>query len=345
MKYQKQPNYQDYINSLRNLCHQLSQGNTPPAIMVHGGSEYLLRKTSDALCNAAIMNFRSMTIIKKECSDFNESFIHQTLHQGGLFADKSCYIFNKCTGNAKNLTLLNQLSEFPSEHLLIFLFLQDKLAATVTKIATKANIPIVTCKEPKGSEVSTFIRSLAKKLDLNLPPKIIDLMLQLIGEDLALLENELRKLSLIFADKPEEITEQKIIETLGMLKQEHIFQIDQYLVKKEQSHALVLVQDLLERGESALVILTLIHRHCRQLLQFHQLKTSGKNPREIAGQMRLPNPVVQLYSQHWNNDRVPRYQEALEKCRQLDVAFKSRKNHEFRALSELIYIICTNSNS
>ncbi len=172
---------------------------------------------------------------------------------------------------------------------------------------------------------------MAKSFSLNLDDDALELLIDLIGNDFFKLNNELKKLSLIFREDTNLLSAKSISPELGMLRQDHAFTLTDHILSHKKEAALKLIDQLLTRGESSISILGIIARHCRNSLAFKRQQVLGE-PVEV----RLPFHVKRTYQSYCQNLDERRISEALSFCQKVDSSLKSSGMSEFILLSSVI---------
>lgn len=149
-------------------------------------------------------------------------------------------------------------------------------------------------------------------------------------------ENEIRKLSLIFADCSETLSADQLAPYLDCLKEEHAFKLDQSLISGNIATAQALLHDLLRRGESHLAILGILAHHCRKALQVYYLNKEGKQVREISQAIGLPFNIVKNYIPYARKSSPQKFKTALFQCQEADIIFKTSRIQSEIILSDVI---------
>lgn len=99
---------------------------------------------------------------------------------------------------------------------------------------------------------------------------------------------------------------------------------------------------LIDRGEPALKLLFMLHRHLRQLLGVKLSISLGKTQRQIEEEMNLKNFVAKKYISQSKRFELPRLYELLENAAKIDFAFKNLgvgAGEDVRMLQTLVYQI------
>ncbi|MBZ9572655.1 DNA polymerase III subunit delta [Patescibacteria group bacterium] len=141
-----------------------------------------------------------------------------------------------------------------------------------------------------GRALKTWIKNEFQKEGVEVPPKVVDFFSEFVGNDLWLLSNEIKKISLY--KRKEKKVEISDIESLVRPKIEaDIFKTVEALANKEKRKALKLIQKHLEKGDSPLYLLKMINFQFRNLLIACSFKEDGKTLSDLL-QLKLSHPYV-----------------------------------------------------
>ena len=185
----------------------------------------------------------------------------------------------------------------------------------------------------------SIVQNEAEALDIVLPPEVARFMVERCGHDIALLLSELNKCALR-AGQGNTVTRAIVEEMTRRKLQETIFDLTDALGERRTAHALGLMRELLEAGESPQQIFTMLVRHIRQLLQARSFLDAGialdnntlrRLPPALAAQLPKENLAAFLQNQSWAGKRftaqarnfsVSQLQNALRGALATDLAMK-----------------------
>lgn len=336
----KKQGYSDFFNDLKSVSAEWKTTNKPGIFFAWGTCEFFLDK--------AIATFKSNKTAllgtpysRQNGSDLDFDGFSNLWQQAGMFAESEIYIIDHIEKN-KNLSAM--LEEIPSSnhignHILLT-YNGSKLPAKIQKDLQKINAKLIHCFEPNKPELFKLTSDLCKKNKLNLGAESIHFLIENLGNELFQLENEIKKISLIFADEPEEhLTVNMISEHLGFLKEDHAFQLTDFLLHSKNSSAQCLIDDLMDRGESPIAVLGILTKHLRNTLIIGYGSKKGLREDVLAKKTKLPNFVVRSYNSYVRKVNLQKIATALTLCQEADLTFKSRKFNEKIVLGEIILAI------
>ena len=118
--------------------------------------------------------------------------------------------------------------------------------------------------------------------------------MELAGSDLQTLAGELDKL-LLYAWNEKNITDSAIEDLLSTSRQQSIFELIGTMGRRDRNGALRSLANLLSMGEHPLVVVTMMARHCRQVLIAKDGLSQGMNPREIGSAAQIPSFLLDQF--------------------------------------------------
>lgn len=215
--------------------------------------------------------------------------------------------------------------------------------AAVDKILENLGVIVDCTVDAKNSGLATaLVENEATLRDIPLANGAAAYLVERCGNDVARLLSELEKCALN-AGIGEMVTPAIIDEMTRRAPHETVFNLTDAIGERRGAHALELVRELVENGEPPELLLALLVRHLRQLLQARTFLDAGLSldnslarrlPPQIAAQLPKDgrdNLATALQSNSWmgrrlsgqaRNFSVPQLQRALELALEADLAFK-----------------------
>lgn len=311
----------------RAFCEEFSsfrdQGMTQPesgaVIFIWGSDDYLLYRSGQL-----IKKFRrANNLTPAQLIDASElksaTSLDEYWQEKDLFSDHSFYLFSQAE---KLKTPGTQLKRIPSAqglgNTLIFLYKAKSLSSSLQKELKRLGARQIPCFAPRTNEMNSFIRHLCKDFGIALNSEATGLLLESLGEDLFKLENEIKKLSLMFPGRSSEVSAEEVAPALGLLRQDHAFRLSRLLCQKESAKALDLALNLLLRGESAIALTGVIARHVRTAISVRE----SAHSRSGGSHIRLPWPVQKDYQSYVKDLPRAHLLEKLQDCQLADMQLK-----------------------
>jgi len=331
--------YKDFAIALGKIQDAVKSKTILAPIVIYGPSSYLGFKACNALRDSWLQLYGDDDSFHSfDADDLDLSLCDSLVEQRSLFQSSTLYMLKRCEKKLGAL-LTGQLGSVASsgQEQWIFAFSpSDKLPAKLSDLLQKMGAQFVCCVDPFPADLPRFILSLAKRFGVALSLDAASLFVTVCGNDLFQIDNELSKIALIFAGREAVLTPSDITPYLNILREDHAFELTNFILKRKGAQAQMLLEDLLGRGESGLAILGLFARHCRNAIAVSELHSRRSPLREIASILRLPVPVVNLYNDYVRSQPHELFASLLIECARADEYLKSSRISEELVLSSLL---------
>jgi DNA polymerase III subunit delta len=139
----------------------------------------------------------------------------------------------------------------------------------------------------KDAALEQWAASFIRKQGFRISTSAVKKIVALAGSDLQMLAAEMEKL-LLYAGKEKDIIDDAVDNLISGSRQQGIFKLIDAVAQGDQNEALRALANLLGMGEPPLRIVTMMARHCRQVLITKDCIARGINAREIAGAAQIP---------------------------------------------------------
>lgn len=133
---------------------------------------------------------------------------------------------------------------------------------------------------------SRLVREHAETLGKQLGNRAASLLLEVVGEDLGRLVQEVEKLALFAGDEPE-LTEEMVLAASSMVAEGQVWDLTAGLVARDPDMALAALHRALEEGEPEHKLLGLIGWQLRQVLEATDLLARGVPDKDVQKRTRL----------------------------------------------------------
>lgn len=134
---------------------------------------------------------------------------------------------------------------------------------------------------PRGHALAGWIERRAQACHYTIRPDAAQLLADLIGPQLGVLANALEKVAL-YAGEKMTISTEHVEACVAATRVNSIFELTDALGRREVAKCALLSRNLVESGESPMVVLAMVARQLRQLLQLRQLRSQGKSGSELS---------------------------------------------------------------
>lgn len=176
-------------------------------------------------------------------------------------------------------------------YLVVTLDADSKTTKELIDAARKANSLYVKFSAPKSHQLPRWIQARAKRFGKQISPEGARLIAEVTGADFYAIDSELEKLAVAVGNR-KVITEDDLALFLSGARLSSSFEVMDLLASGRRGDALLMLSELLERGEQPIAFLGLLARHVRLLWQVKSAESCGKSLEEIKLLVGLPEFVV-----------------------------------------------------
>jgi DNA polymerase-3 subunit delta len=146
----------------------------------------------------------------------------------------------------------------------------------------------------KGFELEQWAEAFVRSRGYSLSPAAVKKIVELAGSDLQSLASELEKL-LLYSGNEKNISDAVLDDLVRSSRQHGIFELIGALGRRDRAGALRSLASLLNMGENILVIVSMMARHCRQVLIAKECLQEGISPREIGSAAQIPHFLLEQF--------------------------------------------------
>ena len=330
--------YRDFAEALRGLVFTGASADTGRVIHLYGTSDYLLLKAKNTVMDRWQSLFGAGSALQHNADELTREKLSVALTQKSLFEPAQLHVVRGLDKRADLLEIFGVTSLSNLKNWIVTSHHGGQIPAKIVTAFDRLGPTVVPCFAPMRHELPGFGKALARRFGLALSEDAATLLVDLVGENLFKLENEVQKLSLIFADGSNRtIGSADIRMHCGLLREDMVFKLEELLLGGKVAEGQWFVNDLLRRGENAGAILGFIAHHCRKALRVRLLIQGGENPRSVASTLKLPIPVVNNYNNYVTRGSGPiRILRVLRVCHNADIAIKTSRLDESVALSRVL---------
>lgn len=165
-------------------------------------------------------------------------------------------------------------------------------------------------------------------------------LLALVGFNVAQLVNEVHKLALYVGDEREiNAVDVDLLATRSL--ESNVFDLVNHVLKRQAGLAIQLLQDLFKQKQEPIMLLALITRQVRIMLQTHLYQKQGYTQKEIASRLKLHPYAVKIAAELGRTFRPDQLKQTLIWCSDTDYGMKTGKEEKEVALQLLIHRIAT----
>ncbi|MCR1897837.1 DNA polymerase III subunit delta [Irregularibacter muris] len=240
-------------------------------------------------------------------------------------------------------SLMDYLKKVPNSTCLVFWQSQEIDKRKKLFQAIKKHGKVIEFEQLKGLALEKWLEKnikqrekLIKKPTLQYLINQSDYLSKNSAKTLGDIENELNKI-IDYIGNREEILQEDVEKILPRRLENDIFKMVDAIGKKEREIALRLLNDMLEEGENEIMILSMISRQFRILIQSKELKNRGYSPNEIASKLKMAPFIIQKGITQGQYFSIHSLKEILYSTLDIDEKIKTGKIDQRLALEMLIY--------
>ena len=187
---------------------------------------------------------------------------------------------------------------------------------------------------PRGNELSQWVVQRASVHGVDIEPEAAAALADAVGRQPIILDSELKKLAL--SRDGERIRQEDVQRMVVYVREASIFQAVDAVVEGRTGDAIRMVKQIIDGGQPASYVITMIARQVRLLLLAKEMRAQRVAPREMGQRLKLPGFAVDRAQRQ--EARLP-YERLTRMHRQLvdsDLAMKTTGVDEQLALELLI---------
>ena len=333
----------------------------PDLMVLHGDSDFFLGKALNALreawqrrqqVNEASDSIDSIAINSMDASELPKDGLLDLVLSQSLFEDTQLVIVRRAE---KKTDPGKMLAALPPTHQnadaarrgwsnrLIMTIEKSALPVEVQRQAARLGGQVIHVAQPVTlPDFMQFIQTALQRARLQLTAEAQQLLFHCCGRDAVVLENEINRLALLFPpddrNKPADIGTAELSGVLGMLREDEIFRLDELLINRRYGEVEVLLQGLLNRGESVLAVTGVLARHCRHALavQEEMARRGSVDLQGMAARLRLPQAVIRNFVRYVPGMPRATFERALGACALADIELKTSGLPDGLALSRIV---------
>ena len=198
---------------------------------------------------------------------------------------------------------------------------------------------IVQLNHPHNRELPYWIHRLAKSFDKKISKEATVFLIDIVGNNLLQIHNEIEKVS-IFTGEKRNIDVEDIQAIITELKIESIFDLIDSVVNKNNEKALNILNKMLASGEDHLMILGMIVRQFRLILRAKDMLQRGLTPSFIGKRLGIRNFFLKGFLEQVKKYSFDELKWTFEQFLKADLALKSSKLTKQILLERLILDLC-----
>ncbi|MEC9273218.1 MAG: DNA polymerase III subunit delta [Candidatus Neomarinimicrobiota bacterium] len=307
------------MRSSGEALREVKNGNIDPVYFLLGADYYLQNLIISKISKVIFNEIKEdKTFLLPD--DMKSEDIIDKITQSDLFSSKKLLILRN-PGTLRNKSKADFLSycKNPLANVCLIIIEDDfNDRKSITKELKKIN-NTVSVQTPFPSEMKKWTRFMLSEKQLTFQDNIIDIIVEVAGDSLFHIENEIEKISLNINDG-EEITLDFINQSSGWRMQYKRWQFFQALGKRDLDRSLILGLSLLNQGNSMISLMYPLTAFFQELL--FKKKSSGTLPIKNS-YIPLPPSVIKQFPQIANRFNKEEIEYALTILGKIDQRLKT----------------------
>lgn len=319
---------------MKRITEDIKSGNFKTLYFLYGDEAYLRKQYKDML-KKAIVGDDDMNYSYYEGKDINIRALIDQAETLPFFADRRLIIIeNSGLFKSEGEELAEYLKEAPTSTYFVISEAEVDKRSKLYKTCTSIGMA-VEMKSPDEMTLKKWVNKLFTDAGKKMTERDIEYFLEMTGEDMTNIKNEVEKLICYAGDK-DIITAADADEIVTKQINNHIFEMVEAIGNRNQKKALDLYYELLTLREPPFRILSLIARQFNLLLQTKELLLNNVGNAQIVEKIKVPPFAVKKYIYEAKQFDMPSLKKALEACVKADEDIKSGKMSDKMSVELLI---------
>jgi DNA polymerase III subunit delta len=192
------------------------------------------------------------------------------------------------------------------------------------------------CKPVYDNQVPQWVKKRVRQFNKTITDDAAAMLTAYTGTSLRQIVNEIEKLDIYTANR-KTITIEDVNAVVGVTKAFNIFELYKAIGFKDASKAINILDKMLERGESATVIVRMLTRLFRQIALLSDLQIKNVPGQKIASQLQIHPYFLDEYYGYIKNHPLDLIPDRFRSLLSADISLKTTSKDQRLILSLLIY--------
>lgn len=296
--------------------------------LLYGTNDFAIQKEIEKITK----DFDKMNISKYDLTEDDIKDVISDAETFSMFADSKVVIVENAaiftsSGSGDLETLENYLAHINTSTILIFTVNEEKVDER-KKITKKIKKDYKLISFNQNETPNSLVRNLLN--DYNITSSNINLLIDRVGTNPLILENEVNKIKLYKDDKT--VTKEDIINLTTKRPEIDIFKLIDDIVMKNKDEALEIYNEMLKVNEEPLKIVILLASQFRLMYQAKELAKKGYSEKNISEVLKVHPYRVKLALQKGKKYKAETLLNYLNALADIDIAIKTGKTDKNLAL-------------
>ena len=331
---------------MKELKKQWKKGEFGRCYLFFGAETYLMKDYETALTKAILpegtemMNhdiFEEKRATAAAIMDAAETF--PFLNEKRLVTVRNSEFFQKGGRKEEAERLKKFLADLPESVCLLFIEEKVEKTSALYKAVVKYG-QAVEFKKLTEKDLAAWVKKVCKDNGMQMSEGVLGLFLQTVDHDMEDIEGELMKLIAYKGDETE-IKGEDIRAVCTVSLEARVFDLVKAVAEKRPEKAVQIYRTLLSLKESPYMVLSLITRQFRFILETKLLSEGGMTNDVIAAKLDIRDFAVKEYLRQSKRFPAAVWKEAMRDCLETDLNIKLGKAAEETAVELLIITYAT----
>jgi DNA polymerase-3 subunit delta len=330
-----------YIN-YNEFIRQFDQGTIKPVYLFQGQERFLVEEAIEHV---------KQRLIQTETADFNcDKFSGKEIQIGDVLALAQTLPFL----SDRRLIILTDIHEIatndqsqmipyltnPNQTICLIMTAEKLDSRTKFGQALKQNAEVVQFWKLFERDVPRWINARAKRYGYAISLQTATYLVDLVGNDLRQLDNELKKI--IAYSSTKEISLDTVQQVVGDIRERDIFELVDAVSERNVIETLRILNQLLIEGEQPLKILAMITRQFRLLwkVKAHLVENRSFTAKHLAGKIGVPLRTAEHLRKQVQRFSQVKIKQGFKRLCEVDRALKSSTNSPKILLEDVLIDLC-----
>lgn len=309
----------DYLSFVR----AVDAGRVPPVVLVHGPEPFLVedavRAVTRVVCGEDVALGREVL----DAREVGAAAIARAADTLPLLAARRVVVVRGADGlAAKGAEPLIEYLRRPNATTVLVLAAGDELAPSHWLLRVVPATGVVAAAR-LGRGAGAWLRARARRDGLEVGEDAAALLVELIGDEAAILLAEAEKAALAGGPDNRRVGTAEVRAAVGEQRARRLFELSRAVEQRDLGAALTVLEALLGAGEEPLGLLGLLTRESQLLAQVHRWRRAGRAPTDITRELRRPERAAAALLALAERASAPAVARRLEACWEAERRLKS----------------------
>lgn len=320
------------------IKERIAQGEIEPVYLFVGDEDYLAEDLTNRLLRG---------VLEPGSEDFNLNIFYASEAEVGDIINAACAYPMMAE---RRVVIVKELHKIlPGKLAALLTYLKNPLLTTcLILIAEQLDFRLSATKKLRDAavyvplkrlyenRVNQWLRNYLKEGEYTISEEALQLLQASVGTSLRAIVNEVGKIQLNI-DPRREIEEDDVAHSVGISRQFSVFELCDAVGRKDALSSLKILSHMMNAGESAPGLVSMLTRHFRLLLKTKELLGRGVAESSISKEIGVNYHFINRYIQQSKNYDMRRFNSIFELLLATDIALKSSAQNP-RLLLEVLLL-------